>query len=145
MPMLGEKGVILGAQALAKGIERLAVIVDQKLNMATQGPLKRPSTYINVVGGLGLVAVPSYLKWTGTRADVAEIAGGHMFNQVWDYVEELMAPAAPAAVAAAAPAPTARYAVETPGGAPEVSPPLYGQPVSSAPVLKNHVRYVVTG
>jgi len=143
--MLGEKGKILGSQALAKGIERAAVYVDQVMNKAALKPIGRPSTYINVLGGLGLAFAPGYLRWTGTTKDVAEIAGGHMFNQVWDYLEEYMAPAGAAAVAQAAAAQaTPRYtAVETPAGAPEFYPPLYGRKVSPEPVIRNHVRYTL--
>ena len=139
--MLGEKGKTLGSQALAKGVERLAVFIDQKMNRALLKPISRPSTYINIVGGLGLVFGPEYLRVTGTTKDVAEIAGGHMVNQVWDYVEEYMAPA-PAA-AATQYAQTRYQSVETPGGAPEFYPPLYGRKVSPEPVLRNHVRYTL--
>jgi len=143
--MLGEKGKTLGSQALAKGVERLAVFIDQKMNRAANKPIGRPSTYINVLGGLGLVLGPDYLRWSGTTKDVAEITGGHMANQVWDYVEEYMAPAGAAAVAQAAVAKQTRYsAVETPGGAPEFYPPLYGQRTSPEPVLRNHVRYTMS-
>ena len=146
MPMLGEKGKTLGSQALAKGVERLAVFIDQKMNRAANKPIGRPSTYINVIGGLAGVFAPDYLRWTGTAKDVSEITGGHMANQVWDYAEEYMAPAGTAAVAQAAAAQAAqtRYpAVETPGGAPEFYPPLYGRKVSPEPVLRNHVRYTL--
>ena len=144
MPMLGEKGKTLGSQALAKGVERLAVFIDQKMNRAANKPIGRPSTYINVVGGLAGVLAPDYLRLTGTTKDVSEIAGGHMVNQVWDYLEEYMAPTGTAAVSQAAVAAQARYsAVETPGGAPEFYPPLYGQKTSPEPVLRNHVRYTL--
>jgi len=143
MPMLGEKGKTLGSQALAKGVERLAVFIDQKMNRAVNKPLGRPSTYINVVGGLGLVLGPDYLRWSGTTKDVAEIAGGHMANQVWDYVEEYMSPAAAAAATIKSQVQTRYQSVETPGGAPEFYPPLYGQKTSPEPVLRNHVRYTL--
>ena len=142
MPLLGEKGKTLGSQALAKGIERLAVFIDQKMNRAALKPIGRPSTYINVVGGLGLVFGPEYFRVSGTTKDVAEIAGGHMANQVWDYLEEYMAPAP--AVGAGAQGYTRYSAVETPGGAPEFFPPLYGRKVSPEPVLRNHVRYTMS-
>lgn len=142
MPMLGEKGKIIGSQALAKGIERIAILVDQKLDKAALKPIGRPSTYINVLGGLAGVLAPEYLRWTGTTKDVAEIAGGHMFNEVWNYVEEYMAPT-PAGVPQAQRTQTRYSAVETPGGAPEFYPPLYGQQVGREPVIRNHVRYTL--
>ena len=144
MPMLGEKGKTLGSQALAKGVERLAVFIDQKMNKATLKPIGRPSTYINVLGGLGLVFGPEYLRVTGTTKDVAEIAGGHMANQVWDYLEEYMAPAPVGVPSSQQYAQTRYQAVETPGGAPEFYPPLYGRKVSPEPVLRNHVRYTMS-
>ena len=140
MPMLGEKGKTLGSQALAKGVERLAVFIDQTMGKAALKPIGRPSTYINVVGGLAMVFGPEYLRVTGTTKDVAEIAGGHMVNQVWDYVEEYMAPATAAATQYA----TRYQSVETPGGAPEFYPPLYGRKVSPEPVIRNHVRYTMS-
>lgn len=142
--MLGVKGKILGSQAIAKGIERLGFFIDQTMGRAALKPIGRPSTYINVVGGLGLVFGPEYLRVTGTTKDVAEIAGGHMANQVWDYVEEYMAPAAPAAGIPASQRAGAKYpAYETPSGAPEFYPPTYGRRLSPEPVIKNHVRYTL--
>lgn len=141
--MLGEKGKTLGSQAIAKGIERLGFFIDQKMGRAALKPIGRPSTYINVVGGLGLVFGPEYLRVTGTTKDVAEIAGGHMANQVWDYVEEYMAPAGAAGIPASQGAGAKYPAYETPSGAPEFYPPTYGRRLSPEPVIKNHVRYTL--
>ena len=141
------KGVVFGSQAIAKGIERLAVEVDTMM-ARTGAPLTRPSTYINIIGGLGLAFGPEYLRTSATIKEVGEIAGFHMVNKVWDYLEEFMAPAPAASVPGAA----ARYtgytpsymAAESPGGAPEFYPPLYGQNVSREPVLRDHVRFTLT-
>jgi len=141
------KGVVFGSQAIAKGIERLAVEVDTMM-ARTGAPLTRPSTYINIIGGLGLAFGPEYLRTSATIKEVGEIAGFHMVNKVWDYLEEFMAPAPAAGVPGAA----ARYtgytpsymAAESPGGAPEFYPPLYGQNVSREPVLRDHVRFTLT-
>ena len=143
-----KKGVIFGSQAIAKGIERVAVEVD-RMTARTGAPLTRPSTYINILGGLGLAFGPDYLRTGATVKEVGEIAGFHMVNKVWDYLEEFMAPApaagVPGAAARFAPGYTPTYmAAETPGGAPEFYPPLYGQNVSREPVLRDHVRFTLT-
>lgn len=145
---LKRKGVVFGSQAIAKGIERLAIEVDTMMKM-TGAPHLRPSTYINLAGGLGLAFGPEYVKAGSTAKEVGEIAGFHMVNKVWDYLEEYMTPASSAGV----PGPAAQYAprfqptympAESPGGAPEFYPPLYGQNVSREPVLRDHVRFTLT-
>jgi len=141
-----KKGVVFGSQAIAKGIERLAIEVDRMM-ARTGAPHTRPSTYINLGGGLALAFGPDYVRTGPTVKEVGEIAGFHMVNKVWDYLEEYMAPAPAAGVRVAA-----RYAgytptymaAESPGGAPEFYPPLYGQNVSREPVLRDHVRYSLT-
>ena len=139
-----KKGVIFGSQAIAKGIERVAVEVD-RITARTGAPLTRPSTYINIIGGLGLAFGPEYLRTGATVKEVGEIAGFHMINKVWDYLEEFMAPAPAAAAAARYTGYTPSYmAAESPGGAPEFYPPLYGQNVSREPVLRDHVRFTLT-
>ena len=77
--------------------------------------------------------------------DFGAIAGAHMVNKVWDYLEEYV-PAPVAGAETRTPPPdyrAGRYAAETPGGAPEFYPPLYGREVSPEPVIKNHVRYTL--
>ena len=143
-----KKGVVFGSQAIAKGIERLAIEVD-RMTARTGAPLARPSTYINLVGGLALAFGPDYVRTGPTVKEVGEIAGFHMVNKVWDYLEEYMAPAPAAGVQGAGarfvPGYTPTYmAAESPGGAPEFYPPLYGQNVSREPVLRDHVRYSLT-
>ena len=138
---LKKKGLVFGSQAIAKGIERIAVEVD-RITARTGVPHTRPSTYINLGGGLALALVPNYVRASETVKDFGEIAGFHMVNKLWDYVEEYMAPAPAAGVP---PQYTPRYtAAETPGGAPEFYPPLYGQNVGREPVIKDHVRYTFT-
>ena len=144
-----KKGVVFGSQAIAKGIERLAIEVD-RIMARTGAPHTRPSTYINLGGGLALAFGPDYVKTGSTIKEVGEIAGFHMVNKVWDYLEEYMTPA-PAAAAAAAAAAGTQYAprfqptaAETPGGAPEFYPPIYGQNAGREPVLSDHVRFTLT-
>lgn len=66
--------------------------------------------------------------------------GGHMTTKIWDYVEQMAVPAGAVYVRGA----SGYIAAETPGGAPEFYPPLYGQATGTAPVLKNHVRYTLS-
>ena len=141
-----KKGVIFGSQAIAKGIERLAIEVDTMM-ARTGAPHLRPSTYINLGGGLALAFGPEYMRAGSTVKEVGEIAGFHMVNKVWDYLEEYMTPAPAAGVPGAGAGYTPRFqptSAETPGGAPEFYPPLYGQNVGREPVLRNHVRFTLT-
>lgn len=144
------KGVVFGSQAIAKGIERVAVEVDKYATPLAVTPHTRASTWINLGGGLAIMVVPNMTRMAAGTQEVTEIIGGHMLNKVWDYLEEYMAAPAPPAAAARAAARRAaaaraggRYAVETPGGAPEFYPPLYGQRTGREPVLRDHVRYTL--
>ena len=140
MVMLSDKAKLFGYDAVAKGIERIGIAIDGYTKRVGK-PHLRPSSYINILGGLGLVYGPDYVRAMAPAKDFGVVAGAHMFNKVWDYVEEYI----PAATSGAAPSTEipvgGRYAVETPGGAPEFYPPLYGQQTSPEPVIKNHVRY----
>jgi len=141
MLMLSDKAKIFGFDAVAKGVERIGVAIDG-FTKRVGAPHLRPSTYINVLGGLGLAYGPEYAKMSAATKDAGVVVGGHMFNKVWDYLEEYVAGLAPAGAQKTPPDYQAgRYAAETPGGAPEFYPPLYGQNVSPEPVIKNHVRY----
>ncbi len=148
MVMLSDKAKLFGYDAVAKGIERLGIAIDGFTKRVGK-PHLRPSTYINVLGGLGLAFAPNYVRAMAPAKDFGVVAGAHMVNKVWDYLEEYRgAPAVP-------PPPgggertippdyrSGRYAVEAPGGAPEFYPPLYGRQVSPEPVIKNHVRYTL--
>jgi len=88
------------------------------------------------------------VKTGSTIKEVGEIAGFHMVNKVWDYLEEYMTPAPAAATPPGAGTQyTPRFqptAAETPGGAPEFYPPLYGQKTGREPVLSDHVRFTLT-
>jgi hypothetical protein len=137
MVVLSEKQKVFGFDAVAKGIERIGVAIDGYTGRIGV-PHLRPSTYINVLGGLGLAFGPEYARMGPGAKDAGVLVGGHMFNKVWDYLEEYLPVAPPAA---GTPRVTGRYAAETPGGAPEFRPPLYGRRLSPEPVIKNHVRY----
>jgi len=142
MVMLSDKTKVFGFDAIAKGVERIGVAIDG-ITKRVGAPHLRPSTYINVLGGLGLAFGPEYAKMSPATKDAGVVIGGHMFNKVWDYLEEYAAGMGGAEQKQMTPSDYryGRYAAETPGGAPEFYPPLYGQKTSPEPVIKNHVRY----
>lgn len=143
MVMLSDKAKLFGYDAVAKGIERLGIAIDMFTKRVGK-PLGRPSTYINVLGGLGLAFGPEYAKLSPGVKDFGVVAGAHMVNKLWDYLEEYVPVPAGARTRELPPDyRQGRYAVETPGGAPEFYPPLYGRQVSPEPVIKNHVRYTL--
>jgi len=141
MVMLSDKAKLFGYDAVAKGIERVGIFIDGYTKRVGK-PHLRPSTYINVLGGLGLAFGPNYVRAMAPAKDFGVVAGAHMVNKVWDYLEEYV----PVPVAGRTTPPDyrqGRYAAETPGGAPEFYPPLYGRQVSPEPVIRNHVRYTL--
>ena len=141
MVMLSDKAKLFGYDAVAKGIERLGIAIDGYTKRVGK-PHLRPSTYINILGGLGLAFGPNYVRAMAPAKDFGVVAGAHMVNKVWDYLEEYVPVTAPV-TRTPADYRAGRYAVETPGGAPEFYPPLYGRAVSPEPVIRNHVRYTL--
>jgi len=141
MVMLSDKAKLFGYDAVAKGIERLGIAIDGFTKRVGK-PHLRPSTYINVLGGLGLAYGPEYARSSERVKDFGVVAGAHMVNKVWDYLEEYV-PVPVAGRTTPSDYRAGRYAVETPGGAPEFYPPLYGRKVSPEPVIRNHVRYTL--
>lgn len=143
MVMLSDKAKLFGYDAVAKGIERLGIAIDMYTKRVGK-PHLRPSTYINVLGGLGLAFAPNYVRAMAPAKDFGVVAGAHMVNKFWDYLEEYVPVPAVSRTRELPPDyRSGRYAVETPGGAPEFYPPLYGRQVSPEPVIKNHVRYTL--
>lgn len=144
MVMLSDKAKLFGYDAVAKGIERLGIAIDGYTKRVGK-PHLRPSTYINILGGLTLALGPDYVRAMAPAKDFGVVAGAHMVNKFWDYLEEYVPATGVGAGAQATPPDyrAGRYAVETPGGAPEFYPPLYGRAVSPEPVIKNHVRYTL--
>jgi len=140
MVMLSDKAKLFGYDAVAKGIERVGIAIDGYTKRVGK-PHLRPSSYINILGGLGLVYGPDYVRAMARAKDFGVVTGAHMFNKVWDYIEEYIPATASEAASSTGVPVGARYAAETPAGAPEFYPPLYGQQTSPEPVIKNHVRY----
>lgn len=89
-----EVGVINAGQFIGKGVGVLAAYVDQKTQEKNPTvPLtwqKRPSTYINVVGGLAL-QLAGLFALKGTMRTLSIITGSHMLTYVVDVVQEATA------------------------------------------------------
>jgi len=140
MVMLSDKVKLFGYDAVAKGIERIGIAIDGYTKRVGK-PHLRPSTYINILGGLGLALGPEYVRAMAPAKDFGVVTGAHMVNKAWDYLEEYIPVTGIQTQTTPPDYQAGRYAVETPGGAPEFYPPLYGQQTSPEPVIKNHVRY----
>lgn len=96
-----------GPQHIAKGVERGLIEVDR----AVVGWPVKPS----LIGNLGMTAVGAIGAFmTGPPWDEAlAILGGHHSTTLWDYLEELLAPAAARAAAAYTRIPTTGQLVPT--------------------------------
>ena len=90
-----EAGIIVGAQHVAKGLERAFWEIDLRTGRAAKPPHERVSTWASlgigvasvVAGALGKVPPP----W-----DMFLISmGGHLTTEVWDVVEEYAVAAPP--------------------------------------------------
>jgi hypothetical protein len=111
-----EVGLIVGGQHIFKGIERGFEEVDRYMGKAAAPVAERPSTWLNIGGGLALILIPRFFKRIPETLDwLFTVGGGHMTTKAWDYIEEAMAvaPVAPAAglyVPAGAPTSTSTQA-----------------------------------
>jgi len=133
-------GAIYGSQHVAKGLERGFVEVDTYMGAAGKPVAERPSTWLNMGLGIGLPIVAWAAKIKAPWDVVLISMGAHMSTKAWDYAEEALVPAAARPVVVRGIVPT-WTAAETPGGAPEFYPPMYGQKAGTAPVITDHVRY----
>ncbi len=111
-----ETGLVVGGQHAFKGVEKLFDYVDTALGKAAEPVMKRPSTWINMIGGLALVLLPRFVKVPEVVDALLTVGGGYMTTKVWDYIEEYTAGAATAGGGAYFPvAPTpAPYVPATP-------------------------------
>lgn len=84
-------GVILGGQFVGKGVDFLSDYVDTSMEATARPVLERPSTWINVGGGLGLVGLAlfgqKYLKSPALQLG-ATVLGTYMLAKVVDYAQE---------------------------------------------------------
>jgi len=85
-----ETGLILGASHIFKGVERAADEVDRMMGKSAEVVTRRPSTYINVVGGLAAMLIPRFIRVPEYLDVILTVGGAHMTTKVWDYLEEKM-------------------------------------------------------
>jgi hypothetical protein len=102
-----ETGLIVGGEHIFKGIERGFVEVDARLGKSGESVEKRPSTWLNILIGIGAIFFPRFVRVPDAADWLLTVGGAHMTTKAWDYVEEYMAKGAAAAAAAAAYAPAA--------------------------------------
>lgn len=107
---------INGGEFVAKGLERVYVEVDKYMGKAAQVPHLRPSTWLNVLTGVGTQLAAVYFRQIRPPYDLAMVAeGAHHLTKIVDYVEEYITPpgvrltAAQLAAQAAAAAAAANY------------------------------------
>lgn len=122
-----ETGLIVGGQHIGVGLRKVFEWVDSAVGKAGAPVVERPSTWINIAGGLALILYPRFSKRVSPTIDMLmTVIGGYMTTKIWDYIGE----AAPAA---------ARLFVPAPAVTP---PPLPPTPPAPAPALG--VKYQVT-
>jgi hypothetical protein len=105
-----DTGFIVGGQHIGKFLTKAFEMVDGYMGKAVAPVQERPSTWINIGGGLALIVIPRISKRIGPTLDyLMTVIGGYMTTKVWDYAEESMAATATARFIAAptpTPAPT---------------------------------------
>lgn len=89
---LKELGLINGGQLLGKGFVWLGDEVDSRLGKAGNPLLKRPSFYMNVVGGAALQLAALKLLRNKPKAQLAAVLmGSHALTKAVDYAREAAA------------------------------------------------------
>ena len=96
-------GMVVAEQFAGKVIaDYVAPYADKAMNKELEPMHLKPSTYINILGGLGMVAAAIYSKTM--RPDTADgllIVGSNMLTKTADYVADAVKPAAGAGTLAA--------------------------------------------
>jgi hypothetical protein len=88
-------------QNLAKVVQRLGLVVDDKMGKTGLKPHSRPSTWINTLGALAGIVGPIVMKTPlEPYGEIAKSAGWHFMTKWWDYGEEYIKPTTVAAAAA---------------------------------------------
>jgi hypothetical protein len=109
-----DTGFIVGGQHIGKALTKGFEMIDGYMGKAVSPVQERPSTWINIGGGLALIMLPRFSKRISPTLDyLMTVIGGYMTTKVWDYAEEAMAAGATAArfvPAPTAPTPTAPVA-----------------------------------
>jgi hypothetical protein len=117
-----DTGFIVGGQHIGKALTKAFEMIDGYMGKTGAPVQERPSTWINIGGGLALIFLPRISKRIGSTLDyLMTVIGGYMTTKVWDYAEEAMA-VAPAARFTAAPLP----APVTPAPTAPVAPAAMG-------------------
>jgi len=100
-----DTGFIVGGQHIGKALTKGFEMIDSHMGKAVAPVQERPSTWINIAGGLALIMLPRFSRRISPTMDyLMTVIGGYMTTKVWDDAEEAMA-VAPAARVALAPAP----------------------------------------
>jgi len=89
-------GMVVAEQVTGKVIaDYVAPYADKAMKKELEPMHKKPSTYINLLGGLGMVAAAAYSKTMKPQtADALLIVGSNMLTKSVDYVAEAVKPAA---------------------------------------------------
>jgi hypothetical protein len=105
-----ETAIVLGTLHASKGITLGTDYVDTWAGKTGAPVQERPSAWINVGVGLGLVLIPRIVRMSSTVDTVLTLVGGFMTTKIWDYVQEYTVAGAPlrapVRVAPPTPAPT---------------------------------------
>jgi len=91
---LKQVGIINGGQILGKFGQILGDYVDTKYPPATPVWYKKPSTYIDIAGGLGLQLLALYGIKNENMKLLTVVAGSNMLTKVVDIAKEAIAPPA---------------------------------------------------
>lgn len=97
---LGEKAVVLGGQFAGLGVKEAGQYIDGFLGMVGQPAWKKASTYIDLIGGVGLMLAP--LKFRMSRnmeLGMAIIGSQRIADKSFELGKQFIAPAAVRAIA----------------------------------------------
>jgi hypothetical protein len=87
-----DTGFIVGGQHFGKFLTKAFEMVDSYMGKAVAPVQERPSTWINIGGGLALIMLPRFSRRISPTLDyLMTVIGGYMTTKVWDYAEEAMA------------------------------------------------------
>jgi hypothetical protein len=117
-----ETGVVLATLHVAKGITYLADYADARTGKTGAPVQERPSAWINVGGGLVMLALPRFVRVSSTVDTVLTLVGSYLTTKIWDYVQEHAVAGAPLRPPVRIAPPVAAPPVVTP--TPETATPI---------------------
>lgn len=85
-----EVGYIAGGNFLGKGVDMLAAYVDTSMASAAKPVFERPSTWISILGGLGLTIVGLKYVKDPNYALASTVCGTNLLTNVVDYAQEAL-------------------------------------------------------